>query len=130
MEMPEPSFRISTPKIFMQVAAPFSLVPASVMSKGSTWSEYQGLGFGLEAGDGVEALAAELVDGGIGRQAVGADQRLVEDRVLRQEDVVVGLELGTDVVHVGDEGAAQLMHQGEQGMTVEVDPDEGAGERK
>ena len=88
------------------------------------------LGFGLEAGDGVEALAAELVDGGVGRQTVGADERLVEDRVLREEYVGVGLELGTNVIDVGDEGAAQLVDQIEEGMTVEVDPDQRSGERK
>lgn len=32
METPEPSLRISTPKIFMVVAAPCSLVPQRVMS--------------------------------------------------------------------------------------------------
>jgi hypothetical protein len=42
METPLPSFKISTPKIFMLAAAPFSLAPARVMSKGKIWSEYQG----------------------------------------------------------------------------------------
>ena len=43
MLMPEPSFRISTPKILAEVMAPYSLAADSVMSKGSTWSEYQGV---------------------------------------------------------------------------------------
>jgi hypothetical protein len=42
METPEPSLRISTPKIFIEVAEPCSLVPQRVMSKGRIWSEYQG----------------------------------------------------------------------------------------
>lgn len=88
-----------------------------------------GQSFGLEARDGVETLAAELVDGGAVGQAVGADECRVEDRALRQEDVLVGLELGMNVVDVGDEGAAQLLHQGEQGMTAEVDPDQRSGEK-
>ena len=41
-EVPQPSFRISTPKIFMLAAAPYSLHPARVMSKGRIWSEAQG----------------------------------------------------------------------------------------
>ena len=42
MEMPNPSFRISRPKILAAHIAPYSLAPESVTSKGSTWSEYQG----------------------------------------------------------------------------------------
>ena len=34
----------------------------------------------------------------------------VEDRVLRQEDVLVGTELGTDVIHVGNAGPYPLVH--------------------
>ncbi len=39
IETPEPSFRISTPKIFAQAIAPYSFAPARVTSNGSTWSE-------------------------------------------------------------------------------------------
>ncbi len=42
IEEPKPSFRISTPKILQLAAAPYSLAAARVMSKGRTWSEYQG----------------------------------------------------------------------------------------
>jgi len=48
IDTPEPSFRISTPKIFIVVAAPCSLVPQRVMSKGRIWSEYQGLACSLK----------------------------------------------------------------------------------
>ena len=40
-----------------------------------------------------------------------ADQGGVEDRVLRQVDVLAGVELGTDVIDVGDELATQLPDQ-------------------
>ncbi len=36
MEMPQPSLRISTPKILAAHMAPYSLAPESVMSKGNT----------------------------------------------------------------------------------------------
>jgi hypothetical protein len=35
-EVPKPSLRISTPKILAEAAAPYSLAPAMVMSKGRT----------------------------------------------------------------------------------------------
>ncbi len=43
IEMPDPSLRISTPKILDAAWAPYSLEPARVMSKGRIWSEYQGV---------------------------------------------------------------------------------------
>ena len=46
------------------------------------------------------------------------------DRVLRQEGVLVGAVLGTNVIDVGDELAAELVDQIEEGMTVEVAPDQ------
>jgi hypothetical protein len=88
-------------------------------------------GFGLlfEAGDLIEADAGEGVDGGVGRDAgvlAGAYQGGVEDGVLREESVLVSTELGTDVVGVGDKGAAKLVDEVQQAMTVEVDPDQAA----
>ena len=41
-EMPKPSLRISTPNSLAEAAAPYSLAAAMVMSKGRTWSVYQG----------------------------------------------------------------------------------------
>lgn len=41
-EVPKPSFRISTPNSLAEAAAPYSLAAAMVMSKGRTWSAYQG----------------------------------------------------------------------------------------
>ena len=120
MDTPEPSFRISTPKIFMQVAAPFSLVPARVMSNGQDLVGVPGPGFGLEAGDGVETLAAEAVDGGAHGNAVEAGEARLEDRVLGEKHVLVGLELGRDVIDVGDERTAELADQGEQSLEVDA----------
>jgi hypothetical protein len=40
-----------------------------------------------------------------------ADERALEDRALRQVDVLGAVELGTDVIDVGDELAAQLPYQ-------------------
>ena len=51
--------------IFMAQAAPCSLVPARVMSKGRIWSEYQGE-LPAQAGDGRDWSAAELVDSRVG----------------------------------------------------------------
>jgi hypothetical protein len=55
-----------------------------------------------------------------------ADQLGREDRALAQL-VAEGL-LRADVVDVGDELAGQAADQVEQGVTVEVDPDQGAGD--
>jgi hypothetical protein len=41
-EAPKPSFRISTPNSLALAAAPYSLAQATLMSKGRTWSAYQG----------------------------------------------------------------------------------------
>ena len=46
-EMPDPSLRISTPKILAAHMAPYSLAPVRVMSKGRIWSEYQGVASSL-----------------------------------------------------------------------------------
>ena len=128
IDTPEPSLRISTPVIFMAQAAPCSLVPARVMSKGRIWSEYQGRSFLLEAGDGRDRSAAELVDGCARGDAVGTYQRGLIDRVLGQESVLIGHELGTEIVDIGDELAAQFVDQIQQGMAIEVDPDQAAGD--
>ena len=55
-------------------------------------------------------------------------QRVLIDRRLRDEGVAVGLELWTQVVDVGDESPAQLVDQVQQGMAIEVDPDQAAGD--
>src|SRR6267142_2545676 len=47
IEMPDPSLRISTPKILDAAWAPYPLEPARVMSKGRIWSEYQGVASSL-----------------------------------------------------------------------------------
>jgi hypothetical protein len=57
----------------------------------------------------VEALTAELVDGGGDGEAVVAHERRLEDRVLREEGVLVAAELRTDVVDVGDELTLHLV---------------------
>jgi len=61
IETPEPSFRISTPKIFIVVAAPYSLVPASVTSKGRIWSVYQGWARALNEDTAFRATVPLLV---------------------------------------------------------------------
>src|SRR3974390_520843 len=43
MDTPEPSLRISTPRILAAHRAPYSLAPDRVTLNGSTWSEYQGM---------------------------------------------------------------------------------------
>lgn len=75
-------------------------------------------------GDG----AIQVSDCGAEGNAAAADQGGVEDRALRQIDVLVGVELGTDVVDIGDEGAAQLPDQVQKSVTVEVDPDQAVGD--
>jgi hypothetical protein len=70
-----------------------------------------GRSFLLEAGDGRDRSAAELVDGRARGDAVGTHQRRLVDRVLRQESILVGHELGTEIVDVGDELALQLVDQ-------------------
>ena len=49
-------------------------------------------------------------------------------QVLREECVLVSAELRTDVVDVRDELALHLVHEVEEAVTIEVDPDEGAGD--
>ena len=62
------------------------------------------------------------------RDDVVAHQRRVEDRVLREEGVLVGAELRADVVNAGDELALHLVDEIEQSVAIEVHPDEGAGD--
>ena len=52
----------------------------------------------------------------------------MEDGILRQVDRLRRGELGTNVVDVGHELAPQLPDQIQKTMTVEVDPDEAAGD--
>lgn len=81
----------------------------------------------LPAAHSIETLTAELVDRRTRAESVGTDERGVEDRVLREEHVVVGLELRADVVHVRHVGAAEFVNESEQGIAVEVDPDQRSG---
>ena len=62
-----------------------------------------GLGFLLHAVDRSHWFGVQLVDGGTGTDAVGADQSALEDGALRQVDVGIGVELRADVIDVGDE---------------------------
>ena len=87
-----------------------------------------GAGLFLLAGDGGDGQSGELIDGGGSGLAAIAHQGLGVDGVLGQKRILVVAELGPDVVDVGDELAAQLIDQVQQGMAVEVDPDEGAGD--
>ena len=63
----------------------------------------------LDAVDCRHRRGVQLVDGGSGGDAVGADQG--GDRVLRQVDVGIGIELRTDVIDVGDELSTQFPDQ-------------------
>lgn len=54
-----------------------------------------GLGLLLEAGDEGVLDPREFVDGGAGGEADVADELAVEDRVLRDEGVLIRLELGS-----------------------------------
>lgn len=47
-EVPQPSFKISTPKILQLAPAPYSFEATMVMSKGRTWSAYQGWAISLK----------------------------------------------------------------------------------
>jgi len=82
----------------------------------------------FEAGDGRDRLPVELVDSGAGGLAAVAHQGRLVDGVLGKKGVLVGLELGPQVIGVGDELAAQFVDQIEQSMAVEVGPDEAAGD--
>ena len=67
----------------------------------------------------------QLVDGGTDVRAGIANHRAVE-----QGCWIVGirvLELGTNLVLIGYEQAAGFVEQVEQGMAIEVDPYQGAG---
>jgi len=74
----------------------------------------------VEVGD----RGIELVDGGAHGQAGIAHDGAGEQGV--GVGGVLGLVLGPDLVGIGDEVAARLVKQVQQGVAVEVDPDEGA----
>ena len=74
----------------------------------------------IEVGD----LGIELADGGAHGQAGIAHDGAGEQGV--GVGSVLGLVLGPDLVGVGHEVAARLVKQVQQGVAVEVDPDEGA----
>jgi hypothetical protein len=124
IDTPEPSFRISTPKILAAAIAPYSLAPARVTLKGRTWSEYQGSGNRVQAGD-VGDNVVQLVDGIADRGADRTYDRTLVDGV---DAGVALLVVGTDLVDVGYELALCFVEQVEQCVTIEVDPDEGAGD--
>src|SRR5581483_7370966 len=64
----------------------------------------------------------ELIDGGADVRTERAGQRAGEDR-----STVGGVGvLRTDLVGVGNEGALGFLEEVEEGMTIEVDPDERA----
>jgi len=116
IDTPEPSFRISTPKIFIAVAV------AQFGGTGQGDVERQdligvpGLGELLHAIDRSHRRGQGTVQRGNrsagGRLSCGAaDERALEDRALRQVDVLGAVELGTDTIDVGDELAAQLPYQ-------------------
>ena len=93
IDMPQPSFRISTPNSLALAAAPYSLAAATVISKRRAWSEYQGRFLeGLDLGD---RDVVELVDGGVDREGDVAGEGGVEDPGLVGGEVEVVLELGT-----------------------------------
>ena len=87
-----------------------------------------GLGFLLHAVDRSHWFGVQLVDGGTGADAVGADQSALEDGALRQVDVGIGVELRADVIDVGDELTTEYPHQVQKDVTVEVDPYQAAGD--
>jgi hypothetical protein len=64
IEEPQPSLRISTPKILAAAMAPYSLAPAMVTSKGRIWSEYQGLASSLRppTSETVRLSSASMVE--------------------------------------------------------------------
>ena len=77
--------------------------------------------FRIEVGD----LGVELVDGGADRETgVTYDRRLEQSVGVR----CVELVLGADRIDVGDEAALGVVEEVQQGMTIEVDPDEVAGD--
>ena len=67
----------------------------------------------------------QLVDGGADVRAGIADDRAVEQSG-RIEGIGI-LELWANFVLIGDEQSARLVEQIKQGVTVEVDPDQGTG---
>ena len=90
-----------------------------------TWFQRRQL---LEAGDFRQRQVVELVDGGADAATGGAGERRVEDGSLVKRRSFAHAELGTDVVLVRQELAARLVEDVEQGMPVEVDPDQRAGD--
>ena len=87
----------------------------------------RGAGLFLLAGDGGDGRAGELIDGGGSGVAAIPDQPAGPDSIPRHTGVLIGA-IPTDVVDVGDELAAEFIDQVQEGMAVEVDPDEGAGD--
>ena len=85
------------------------------------WATPRG-GFFLVAGDGRLLEAAELIDGGGSDLAAIAGESAGVDGVLRQEGVLIGAELGPDVVDVGHELAFELVDQVQEGMAVTKEP--------
>jgi hypothetical protein len=65
IEIPLPPLRISTPKIFIAVAAPSSVVPARVMSKGRIWSLNQGCARSLKPETSLTCVQIEGVLGSV-----------------------------------------------------------------
>ncbi len=65
IEVPKPSFRISHMKILALAAAPYSLAQAMVMSKGMTWSLYQGRATSLKPWTSERGMESKIRHGGV-----------------------------------------------------------------
>jgi hypothetical protein len=109
---------------------PSSEAPARVDVEGQDLIGVPGLGellHAVDCGHRGAVLGVDVCAGG--RQAgQAADQGALEDGVLRQVGAVGVGELRPDVVDIGDELATQLPDQIQKTVTVEVDPDQGAGD--
>jgi hypothetical protein len=79
----------------------------------------------IQSTDFLQGKVVDLVDDRTHAGTDGTGQRGSEHG--RGVDFRV-LVLGTDLVHISDELAQCLMEEGQEGMTIEVDPDQGAGD--
>jgi len=84
-----------------------------------------GCGQFFQAGHGIDGNVVQVIDGraGAGKTRIAGNAGR-EDSRLVEEVVLVGTELGTDFVFPGHETPAGFTEDVEQGMSVEVDPDQ------
>ena len=125
IEEPQPSLRISTPKILAAAICAVFVGAGDGDIEGQDLIGVPGISQLFVAADFRKAQVIDLVDGGADGGADRADQAGGEDGLGAHNGVLI---LGSDLVDVGHELAAGFLEEVQESVAVEVDPYHRAGD--